>query len=62
MEVIYGLLPAMIVVGLAMAGILAWAIYSGQYDDMEGPPSRILHDDDDEMIPKPEIKNKDGKK
>lgn len=36
---------------LAGAGIL-WAIRSGQFDDMEGPPQRILMDDDDPLIPR----------
>lgn len=47
MDVIYGLIPAMIVLGLVMVGILVWAVRSGQYDDFEGDASRILMDEDD---------------
>ena len=52
MEVIYGLIPGMIVLGLIMVGILVWAVKKGQYDDLEGEASRILMDDDDPLIPK----------
>lgn len=51
MEVIYGLIPAMIILGLIMVGILVWAVKSGQYDDMEGDANRIIMDDDDPLLP-----------
>lgn len=51
MEVIYGLLPFMLVIGLALVGALFWAIRAGQYEDMEGPANRILMDDDDPLLP-----------
>ncbi|MBF0291392.1 MAG: cbb3-type cytochrome oxidase assembly protein CcoS [Nitrospinae bacterium] len=51
MEVIYGLLPLIAILGLAMVGILFWAIRSGQYDDMEGPGWRVIMDDDDPLLP-----------
>jgi cbb3-type cytochrome oxidase maturation protein len=50
-EVIYGLIPAMIFLGLVMVGILVWAVKSGQYDDLEGDANRILMDDDDPLLP-----------
>ncbi len=53
MDVIYGLIPAMILLGLVMVGILVWAVRSGQYDDLEGDASRILMDDDDPLLPGP---------
>lgn len=46
MEVIYGLIPGMIIMGMVAVGILFWAARSGQYDDMEGEAHRILMDDD----------------
>lgn len=46
MDVIYWLLPAMLVVGLLVAVFLVWALKSGQYDDLEGPAHRILTDDE----------------
>ncbi len=51
MEVIYGLIPGMILLGLVMLGILFWAIRSGQYDDPKGSANRILMDDDDPLLP-----------
>ncbi|HEY5790149.1 MAG TPA: cbb3-type cytochrome oxidase assembly protein CcoS [Gammaproteobacteria bacterium] len=51
MEVIYGLIPGMLLLGLVMLGVLLWAARSGQYDDLEGPANRILMDDDDPLLP-----------
>lgn len=51
MEVIYGLIPAMLLIGVGIFLVLVWAAKTGQYDDMEGPPSRILLDDDDPLLP-----------
>jgi len=46
MEVIYVLLP----VALALAGAALWgyfrALKSGQFDDLETPPMRVLHEDE----------------
>ncbi|MBT4838016.1 MAG: cbb3-type cytochrome oxidase assembly protein CcoS [Methylococcales bacterium] len=47
MDVIYGLIPGMLLLGLLMVGIFFWACKTGQYDDMDGEASRILQDDDD---------------
>lgn len=46
MDVIFWLIPAMIILGLAGVILFFWAVRSGQYDDMEGPAHRILDDDD----------------
>ncbi len=51
MDVIYGLIPAMIFLGLVMVGVLIWAVKSGQYEDFEGDANRILMDDDDPLMP-----------
>ncbi len=48
MEVIYGLIPGMILLGLIAVGVLFWAARSGQFDDLEGDAHRILMDDDAE--------------
>jgi len=47
MEVIYTLIPGMIMFGLIMVGILIWAVKKGQYEDFEGDGQRILMDDDE---------------
>ena len=63
MNVIYSLIPAMLIFGLLMVGILIWVVRKGQYEDMEGNASRILLDDDEDALlidtQKPD-KKKDG--
>ena len=46
MDVIYGLIPSMIFIGLVLIAILFWAIKTGQFDDFEGESHRILMDED----------------
>ena len=46
MDVIYGLIPGMILLGLVGVGVFFWAAKSGQFEDMEGEANRILMDDD----------------
>ncbi|MBT3504655.1 MAG: cbb3-type cytochrome oxidase assembly protein CcoS [Piscirickettsiaceae bacterium] len=59
MEVIYGLLPGMLILGVLGVAVFIWAVRSGQYDDMDGAASRVLMDDEDEV---PEQKQVDNKK
>ncbi|MBR9870151.1 MAG: cbb3-type cytochrome oxidase assembly protein CcoS [Gammaproteobacteria bacterium] len=51
MNIVMLLIPLMLM--LVALGILlfSWAVKSGQYDDLDGPAHRILHDDDKDMIP-----------
>jgi len=46
MDVIYGLLPGMLLLGIVGVAIFFWAVRSGQYDDMDGAANRILMDED----------------
>lgn len=46
MDVIYGLIPSMIIIGIVLVVILFWAIKTGQFDDLEGDAHRILLDED----------------
>jgi cbb3-type cytochrome oxidase maturation protein len=46
MEVIYGLIPGMLILGLVAVVVLFWAARSGQFEDLEGDGQRILMDDD----------------
>ena len=59
MDVIYMLIPGMIVLGLVMVGVLVWAVKSGQYDDLEGDAHRILMDEDDPLLPEKSNKKPD---
>ena len=57
MDVIFGLIPGMILLGLVGVLVFFWAARSGQYEDMEGPAHRILDDDD---LPKSSEDKKDN--
>lgn len=47
MEVIYGLIPGMLLLGLVAVAVLFWAARSGQFEDLEGDGRRILLDEDE---------------
>lgn len=54
MTILYLLIPlALIILAVAVAFFL-WSVKSGQYEDLEGPAYRILMDDDDPRIPRPD--------
>lgn len=44
------LIPVAIGMGVLGLGAFMWSIRSGQYDDVEGAASRILHDDDKPIV------------
>ncbi|TJZ73539.1 cbb3-type cytochrome oxidase assembly protein CcoS [Chitiniphilus eburneus] len=46
MESLYLLIPLSVLLAFCIGGLFWWAVKSGQFDDMEGPGHRILHDDD----------------
>lgn len=47
MEVMFVLLPAALVFAAAAVVVFLWAVRSGQFDDLETPAVRILHEDED---------------
>jgi cbb3-type cytochrome oxidase maturation protein len=50
MEVIYGLLPGMLLLGIIGVAVFFWAVRTGQYDDMDGAANRVLLDDEDDPV------------
>ena len=60
MDVIYGLIPLMIIIGLVMVVVFFWTVKSGQYEDLEGDSNRILMDEDepDNKSKKAEVDNR----
>ncbi|MCW8882004.1 MAG: cbb3-type cytochrome oxidase assembly protein CcoS [Sedimenticola sp.] len=46
MDVIYGLIPGMLLLGLVGVGVFFWAAKTGQFEDLEGEANRILMDDE----------------
>ena len=60
MNVLYALIPLMIILGLIGVGVFIWSVRSGQYDDLEGDANRILMDDDDPLLPENQKKSEDN--
>jgi len=48
MNIFYLLIGVSLLVALIFLGAFIWAVRSGQYDDNETPPMRILFDDNSE--------------
>ncbi len=46
MNIFYLLIGASLIVALIFLALFIWAVKSGQYDDNETPPYRILFDDE----------------
>jgi cbb3-type cytochrome oxidase maturation protein len=44
MDILFLLVPLSVVLALAIMGLLAWAVWSGQFDDVESEGERIMHD------------------
>lgn len=53
MEVIYGLIPSVIIVGILVVIAIIVAAKKGQFDDLDGAGSRILMDDDEHPFADP---------
>ena len=47
MSVMFILLPVALLFSAAALGVALWASASGQFDDLETPGLRILHEDDE---------------
>ena len=58
MDVIYGLLPGMLLLGIIAVIIFFWAVKNGQYEDMDGAANRILMESDQ----KKEVSDNDDEK
>ena len=44
------LVPIALALGLAGLAAFMWSLRNGQYDDLDGAASRILHDDEDQPL------------
>lgn len=47
MSVIYVILPLAILLVIIFVASFIWATRTGQYDDLDSPAVRMLHDEDD---------------
>ncbi len=45
MDVLFLLVPLSVLLALGVMGLLAWAVWSGQFEDMEQEGQRIFQDD-----------------
>ncbi|UXY13983.1 cbb3-type cytochrome oxidase assembly protein CcoS [Chitiniphilus purpureus] len=46
MESLYLLIPLSVLLAFCIGGLFWWAVKSGQFDDLDGPAHRVLHDED----------------
>ncbi len=47
MEILYLLVPLAVIIAGVIVWAFLWSIRSGQFDDLETPAHRMLHDDDE---------------
>jgi cbb3-type cytochrome oxidase maturation protein len=47
MSVVYVLLPVAVALAVAAVAAFIWAVRRGQFDDLDTPAVRILHDDEE---------------
>lgn len=47
MDILFLLVPISVLLALGVVGLLAWAVWSGQFEDVESEAERILHDPSD---------------
>lgn len=45
MDVLFLLVPLSVLLALGVLGLLAWAVWSGQFEDMESEGQRIFQDE-----------------
>ena len=53
MDVLFLLIPLSVLLAFAVLGVLAWAVWAGQFEDMEGEGQRILDDAPAKVAPAP---------
>ena len=51
MSVLYIVVPVALLIVAAAVGAFVWAANRGQFDDLETPALRILHDDEERILP-----------
>ena len=52
MDVLFLLVPLSVLLGLAVLAVLAWAVWSGQFEDVESEGLRIFHEAPDRALQK----------
>lgn len=63
MDVVYGLIPMVLIFGFIMVVIFIWAAKKGQFDDLDGAANSIFMDDEFlEEAPKGSAEKKSGER
>lgn len=44
MDILFLLVPISVLLALGVMGVLAWAVWSGQFEDVDSEAQRILQD------------------
>jgi cbb3-type cytochrome oxidase maturation protein len=60
MSVLYIVLPLALIVVAVAVGAFVWATNRGQFDDLDTPSLRMLHDDEGSSLPRRLPKHSDG--
>ncbi len=47
MDILFLLVPLSVLLALAVVGVLAWAVWSGQFEDIDSEGQRIMLDGND---------------
>ena len=55
MDVLFLLVPISVLLALAVLAVLAWAVGSGQFEDMESEGQRIFHDAETRTLKQPPL-------
>lgn len=53
MDILFLLVPLSVILALAVLGLLGWAVWAGQFENVESEGMRILSDGDTSPRPKP---------
>ena len=59
MDILFLLVPLSVLLALGVMGLLAWTVWSGQFEELESEGQRILQDD---SVHGPEVRQKKSEK
>ena len=48
MDILFLLVPVSVLLALGVVGLLAWAVWSGQFEDVESESQRIFQETDND--------------
>jgi cbb3-type cytochrome oxidase maturation protein len=54
MDILFLLVPLSVLLALAVMALLAWAVWSGQFEDMDKEGQRILQDEGQQNMAAPQ--------